>query len=584
MTARIPLAYELNTGQPVSIPPDRHIICVGLTQQSGKSTTLEAMANQLTGRAVAFITKPGERAFESGETVPPFFLEPQISIETPMWQFVRALMEAKLGENIEPEKKRLMVVCRGASKLAQVYENTQKEFGRKHGGHVFVALLEYLEMVMPEMLKIGATNKLKLQRGLNVMDLRNLSDGMKHLVISSVLRWVHAHEHNTTVIIPEAWKIVPAGRNSPVLLAAEPFIREAAANGNYLWLDAQDMKSVHMTLRSSCSVFLIGRQIQEHEIDRCISSLIPEPQRPEPSELMKLRIGDFFVGYDNFRALAYVKPIWADAFACQNYARGTGPMPKAPTPPTRSRVDDLKFATATPLAAPEPSPMEKQLHDLRGDVARLAAQLNAANDENEKLKKQLAKLAKPFTESGAIHGQDGVEAQGAGSKADQGAHMTPAPPTPAPMNGKPVLVKTKADPEWHPMPETPAGMPADWLDQFWQYMRNRALVEQPAVLEVMAARPELHVSVERQILKVDGDTTRGRLALLIHDGVFDQERNGNQIHQEFLRRGWKISKDGKFYDELSAIATMGFLTVRTAKDRSKFFLAVPGMRVERLEK
>jgi hypothetical protein len=90
--------------------------------------------------------------------------------------------------------------------------------------------------------------------------------------------------------------------------------------------------------------------------------------------------------------------------------------------------------------------------------------------------------------------------------------------------------------------------------------------------------------VERQILKVDGDTTRGRLALLIHDGVFDQERNGNQIHQEFLRRGWKISKDGKFYDELSAIATMGFLTVRTAKDRSKFFLAVPGMRVERLEK
>lgn len=604
MTAKIALGFELVTGKPISVPPDRHAICVGLTQQSGKSTTLEAMANKISGRAVAFITKPGERAFESGEQIPPFFLEPQVSDEMPMWRFVTALIEARLNEDIEGEKKRIMTVCRGARSLKQVYANAQKEFAATRTGHTYIAIIEYLEMVLPEIERIGATKKLNLHKGLNVMDLRSLSDGMKNLVIASVLRYIHQHEKNVIVIIPEAWKIVPAGRNSPVLLAAVPLIREGAANGNYFWLDAQDLASVHIEMRRSVSLFLIGRQTQPLEIERGIASLIPEPARPEPSELMSLRIGDFFVGYDNFRARVYIQPLWADSFASQNYATSKAAMPQAPQrPPSR------------PVPEPVPTQPERtegdKLAELEGKLARLQSDYDAlfklAEDFKNKNQVLLTQLAQRSPDAAAVpldpkktengvhvpvdHGKNpkclfcqsgservpsSVVPGGFVHFVDDGRrecrdHST-TPPSPE-FTKSPVMVKTKANGEvWEGVD----------IDALIERLCVRA-AQRPEILQVFVSRPELQVVTERKILKIEGDTTSGRLARLIHDGFFESAKNGDQAHKECLRRGWRITQNGRFHDALRDIAEMGFLTVETGSGRSRLYQAVPGMIVEKAE-
>jgi hypothetical protein len=99
--------------------------------------------------------------------------------------------------------------------------------------------------VVPEIEKIEWAHGVDLQEGVNAVDLTDLSLEMQHLVIRSTISWVLNREKNTVVVIPEAWKFIPQGRGTPVKLAAESFIRQAAAMGNYLWLDSQDLGGAH---------------------------------------------------------------------------------------------------------------------------------------------------------------------------------------------------------------------------------------------------------------------------------------------------------------------------------------------------
>src|SRR5437899_922280 len=57
----IHLGYEVGTGKRVSIPLN-HMVVLGQTQLSGKTTTLEALVARSGIRAIAFITKPGEKS------------------------------------------------------------------------------------------------------------------------------------------------------------------------------------------------------------------------------------------------------------------------------------------------------------------------------------------------------------------------------------------------------------------------------------------------------------------------------------------------------------------------------------------
>jgi hypothetical protein len=121
-----------------------------------------------------------------------------------------------------------------------------------------------------------------LDSGLNVMDLTPLNVEMQHLVIRSTIDWVLQHETDTVVVVPEAWKFIPQGRGTPVKLAAESYIRQAAGLRNYLWLDSQDIAGVEKIILKSVPVWLLGVQRESNEIKRTLAQIPAGIKKPKP--------------------------------------------------------------------------------------------------------------------------------------------------------------------------------------------------------------------------------------------------------------------------------------------------------------
>ena len=74
MKTQILLGYEQKTGEEIYIKPS-HMIVTGITQLSGKTTTLEALIKRSGFKAIAFKTKIGETGFSEGFIIRPFFQE-----------------------------------------------------------------------------------------------------------------------------------------------------------------------------------------------------------------------------------------------------------------------------------------------------------------------------------------------------------------------------------------------------------------------------------------------------------------------------------------------------------------------------
>lgn len=84
---KILLGFEIKTGKKVEIEPS-HLIVTGLTQKSGKTTTLEALITRSNLKAVAFRTKINESGFSQGSFIPPYFRERFD------WEYVQSVLEA----------------------------------------------------------------------------------------------------------------------------------------------------------------------------------------------------------------------------------------------------------------------------------------------------------------------------------------------------------------------------------------------------------------------------------------------------------------------------------------------------------
>jgi len=123
-----------------------------------------------------------------------------------------------------------------------------------------------------------------------------------HLILS------YSHENNVVVALPEAWKMLPQGRNTPVKLYFEKFIREGATNGNFLILDAQDLGGVDKTPLRNVSLWIIGKMMEANEIERLLKQMFRI--KISPDEIQTLPLGHFFVadGVNNIVKKIYVWP------------------------------------------------------------------------------------------------------------------------------------------------------------------------------------------------------------------------------------------------------------------------------------
>jgi hypothetical protein len=335
------LGFELVTGKPVTIPV-RHLCVTGQTQESGKTTALEALISRSGRRAIAFITKRGERSFESGRKILPYFRE------RADWEFIESVIEAIMRQRMKFERAWIVRACKGAHSLADVRRNISQLMNkskRSMDADIYMLLGEYLDKVLPLLARLPKADKIQLQTGLNVMDLRSYPDELQMLIISSSLSWIHKQEDDVITILPEAWKFAPQGVNTPVKLEVRKIAREGAVLKNYLWIDSQDIAGVDKEILRGAAVWLLGVQREANEIERALSSIPKGVKRPKAGDIPTLRLGQFFVCWGEHVKKVYVQPAWMSQSNAMQIAMG------------ELRVEDF--------AAPKPKVSEEENVDYK---------------------------------------------------------------------------------------------------------------------------------------------------------------------------------------------------------------------------
>jgi len=319
MAEKILLGFEVKTGKPVQIGL-HHLVVVGMTQLSGKTTTLEALISRSGLRAIAFKTKRGEAGFHAYNHIPPYYKARSD------WQYVEGLVSVALGEKVrfEPAMRwSIMKACEGATDLSQVQENARQLSLTVRAAIVKQALeklVAYLSLVIPELEKWTFTDKISLASGVNVMDLEGMRIETQQLVIGSTIDYSFHNLENIVIIIPEAWEMLPEGRATPVKLVAEQFIRKGAAIGDYLWIDTQDIGGVSKVPLRQCDNWIMGRMREAHEVERILKQLLGVKIPRE--EIQTLKLGHFFAVIGDKVKKVYVLPAGVPETIGQNVAMG----------------------------------------------------------------------------------------------------------------------------------------------------------------------------------------------------------------------------------------------------------------------
>ena len=560
----IHLGFEIGTGAPVEIPL-RHLAVTGQTQESGKTTTLEALITRSNLRAIAYVTKRGESSFHVANPIPPYFRE------RTDWPFVAAILEATMSEKLKFQRSWIMKLCQPHSgkggawemprSLADVQHNveTALESARGLNESVYTELREYLKMVVPQIERLPYSADLHLEPGVNVMDLSPYEFPLQALVIAAVMQRVYKVERDTINVLPEAWEFAPNQRNTPVRFAAEEFARKGAALKNFLWLDSQDLAGVAHPLLRQVGVWIFGVQRDVHEIKRTIDHIPNLGARPRASDVATLSKGQFIACWEREMHKVYVQPAWMTAAHAEAIARGEETVdsardilkgydrehPQKKESGVRSQESEVKKQKAevweavaeglAPASSPESKIDWKQKFEdankLAGDLMVQVSDLHLVIERFQNEKRHAVRTKdRPF------------------------APDVSAPNLPA-------------------KPDIPKGMVSEVdADRLYADFKAR-LLKEPAVLAILARKPEIEVSLTREKIAFDGKSLAGRVAVLIANNFFDQPRRHNQIFKELNRTGAGVNA-GNLSTELKRLKALGFLTEENGDYR-----AVEGMKV-----
>lgn len=365
---KIKLGYEVGSGKIIEISPS-HLIVTGVTQLSGKTTTLEALIKRSGLKAIVFKTKIGEKSFSEGTVTAPFFRDRSD------YEFVKSLIEAYAKEKLFLEKGTLMRLCKGSSDLIAIKKKVDDELaaGKARGLHeeILTRLQHYLENLIPQIQYANFSNVLTVYDGINIMNLERFSEEAQSLIIQSVADEVLKTMKDVVIVIPEAWKFLPQKYNNPCKRVVESFIRQGAANNNFIWIDSQDMAGVDKIPLKQLSAWILGYQSERNEVKHTLDQIsLPSKLKPKEDEIMTLKKGHFILSsYDGvFRV--YVQPSWMDDETALKIAKGELdvsdikkpdnliPYSQAPKQVTAPGVPDVCF---------DDSKLRKELVELRFD-------------------------------------------------------------------------------------------------------------------------------------------------------------------------------------------------------------------------
>ena len=128
MTSKdVRVGFEVGSGKEVRITPS-HLIVTGLSQKSGKTTTLESLIMRSGKKAIVFRTKIGEKNFLTSTIIPPYFKDRSD------WQFVQGLIEATIKEKLRSfERAKIIQICKttGGHSLLDFKKKVDQRLGEK---------------------------------------------------------------------------------------------------------------------------------------------------------------------------------------------------------------------------------------------------------------------------------------------------------------------------------------------------------------------------------------------------------------------------------------------------------------------
>ena len=611
----IRLGYEVKTGRAVDIPI-AHTAVTGQTQQSGKTTTLEALVHRSGRKAIAFITKRGEGSFRDATPIQPYFRDGA------NWEFVAAILEASQKEKLKFERSWIIDACKGAATLAdvacnvknsldgvrtaayQAWEDEPAPKGKKKrksppewrikpaGGlnrSVLTTLDAYLDNVVPMLAKLPYTNALTLRPGLNVMDLSDYTTEVQGLVIRSVLKWVYERETKVIVIIPEAWEFIPQNRSSPVLLAAEELIRKGAALENFLWIDSQDIAAVHKSVLRSVGVWILGVQREANEIKRMLHH-IPNPT-PSPSEIMMLKRGEFFTSFKDQIRKVYVQPFWIVNAHAEAVARGEiaiDTVEKIWTEKNKGRKksqgDPLDERILTAIELPE-KPGAIQV----SPAAETPATNSVQHPAGAGVECESGSGKEKNAQRDPAHAAGGDEAMWKErfeqSEAENKKLRDELEQLKAIVAGTAPILKLGATVYDEKLPE-PASRHLTLnnpLDAAFMSKENTAelvawLQSHPVLIELLREIPTVKVTTRRPVLALDGSTLIGKIGVLIAEGFFNTPKQHREVYDSLKKRWGVPGQVAHVYPPLKNLNQDAVLLFE-----GNAFQIAPGIRIEKVE-
>ena len=367
------LGFEVGNGKEVFTQPS-HLVVTGVSQESGKTTTLESLIKRSKKKAIVFRTKIGEKSFLEGTIIPPFFRDRSD------WKFIKGIVESTMKMRIDKfEQATIIQLCKetGGNSLLDFKKKVDQKLQEKISASAKVTLTNlqaYLEEVVPKLMTITFSNTLELVEGLNIVDLERFSrdSEVQGLIIASVLDEILYKFKDCIVLIPEAWKFVPQDRGSPTKLALEEFIRQGATNHNYIWIDSQDMSGVDKTPLKQISTWILGYQSEKNEVKHTLEQIpLPSTQKPKADQIMSLGKGVFYKATREQTVKVYVLPFWLDEERGKKVAMGDLQISELDGPKQSLTPHRKVQATAPDSTVPTTTATKDEVRKIQVDMNEL---------------------------------------------------------------------------------------------------------------------------------------------------------------------------------------------------------------------
>lgn len=557
---KVLLGFAVGSGAPVEIPL-AHMFVTGQTQLSGKTTTLRAVVERSGRRALAFVTKRGEEF--AGRPIRPYL--PRQGEQPIHWRMVETILASALEQkSLRYERLQIINAAKGARSLDDVQANVRRLLAKSKsagGKEIYTLLDEYLELVLPQMRSLRASDVLDLQPGLNVMDLSGIAAQTQAMVIRAALERINRHETHVLTVLPEAWEFAPRSRSAPAKDEAIAMARKGAAHKvqNFLLVDSQDIAGVEPVVRQACSVWLLGVQREINETKRALQMMkAAGVATPTASDVAQLEIGHFYACFGKHAIKTYVQPGWMNAASAEQVATGQLTVDLA------RQLSSLRAVRET----------FEQVFKEEDSVN--AAEAQALRDENDRLKEENADLRRRIEalerSARAGDGRAAPSHQRAANTETSRASVAGSERTPR------AGASTPAEPRRERAFSVDETFDNEALYQAFKARLIEELPSDPRAMEIVLARPELRVKVQRHVIEVDGRSLRGRIARLIAADFWSKARTSADVLEELLRRGADRPSNIELGNEMKALCDMGFFT----RD-NKWYALVSGMKVNVVE-